>query len=436
MGTSEGPGDQSMTPSVQVLLMAVLLVCSAFVSGSETALFALSRQQLRGFERSEQRLKQIVVHLMRQPRKVLTSVLIANTTVNICFFAVSFFLFENISRTHALLAGLGGLLVPFALIVLGEVCPKAIALSHCQRIAPLVAPLIETLALVLSPLRWVVDRGVVLPLTRIILPGHGEPPHVSTEELRTLVEMSTRQGVINVRENSILQQVVALPEVSVRAIMVPRVDIIAVSLDASREEICCRFADSGKKKLPVYGNDLDDIRGVISAVELHTNPQKTIEELTRPVRFVPEQANLLQLVQHFRRTKTQRAIVVDEYGGTAGLVSLEDVLEEIVGDIGDADETPSEPTVEPIDERTYRLSGDIAVRSLAEYFGVRPGAQGVETLGGFMLSQLGRLPEPGDVVRTANLRLTVEKVAARRVGLVRVELVDATGETEAQEETP
>ena len=140
--------------------------------------------------------------------------------------------------------------------------------------------------------------------------------------------------------------------------------------------------------------------------------------------FVPEQADLLQLVREFRRTGTQLAIVVDEYGGTAGLVSLEDVMEWIVGDIADADEPPREPLAEVIDARTYRLSGDISVRSLAEYFGVRPGAERVETLGGFILWHLGRLPRPGDVVHTANLKLTVETMAARRVESIRVELVE------------
>jgi len=413
-----------MVPHFQLILLAVLLVCSATVSGSETALFALSRHQLRAMGRCESRFERMAAQLMRRPRTVLVTVLIANTTVNICFFAVSFFLFQGLGGAHPSAMWVGGLLAAFALVLFGEMLPKAVALAHCGHLAPCVAPVIKTLAVVLSPLRAVLEHLVVSPLTQLILPGKGAGQHVSSEELRALVEMSARQGVINTRENEILQQIVALPETSVRSIMVPRMDLVAVSIEADRETVKQRIRDSGKKKLPVFGRDLDDILGLIHAIDLHVHPNRPPGKLLKPAHFVPEQANLLQMVQDFRRTGTQLAIVVDEHGGTSGLISLEDVMEHIVGDIADADEEPAAPTVEVIDERTYRLSGGISVRSLADYFGVRPGAEGVETLGGFMLSQLGRLPRPDDVVHTANLKLTVERVAARRVVSVRVELVE------------
>ncbi|MFH0982875.1 MAG: hemolysin family protein [Planctomycetota bacterium] len=424
-----------MIPHLQLVLLAVLLACSAMISCAETALFALSRQNLRAFERSENRFKRMAAHLRHQPRTVLMTVLITNTTVNVCFFTISVLLFKQIGGTHPLAAGLGGLLAPFVLIFCGEIFPKAAGLAYSPYLAPVAAPVVEGLALALTPLRVVLERAVVTPLTRIILPSKGVPPQVTTHELRALVELSARQGVINVHENDLLQQIVALPDTSVRSVMVPRVDMVAVPVTADRDTVSRRFRESGRKKLPVYGRNLDNILGLIHAVDLHINmdpnrdregaaPNRPLRELLKPVYFVPEQANLLQLLQDFRRSGTQLAIVVDEYGGTAGLVSLEDVLEHLVGDLADADEKPSAPTVERVDEKTYRLSGDFAVRALADYFGIRPGTEGVETLGGFMLSQLGRLPQPGDVVRTANLKLTVERVTSRRVDSVRVELVD------------
>ncbi|MCK4660015.1 MAG: HlyC/CorC family transporter [Phycisphaerae bacterium] len=413
-----------MGSQLQLALLVVLLVCSAMVSGSETALFALSRQNLRAFERSSNRFKRSAAMLMRRPRTVLITVLIANTTVNICFFAVSVIFFRHLSRVHPLAAVVGSLLAPFVLILFSEVLPKAAALAHSQNLAPYTAPLIKGLAIALTPLRIALEHLVVSPLTRMIIPGRAEKPHVTTAELKTLVEMSARQGVINVRENEILQQIVAFPETSVRSVMVPRMNIAAVPITADREAVRRRIRESGKKRIPVFGRDMDDILGLIHAVDLHLNHKCPLCELLKPAHFVPEQANLLQLVREFRRSGTQLAIVVDEYGGTAGLVSLEDVMEQIVGDIADADEETPQPTVETIDENTYRLSGDISVSSLADYFGVRPGAERVETLGGFMLSRIGRLPKPGDFVRVSNLKLTVERVAARRVEYVLAELAD------------
>ena len=413
-----------MALQLHLILLAVLLACSAIISGSETALFALSRQDMRAFQCSGDRFKEVAARLMRRPRTVLMTVLMANTAVNICFFAVSVVLIARVGRAYPFVTWLGALLAPFALVVFSEVLPKTVALAHGSYLAPFTAPLIQSLALVLTPPRWILDRAVVLPLTRIILPGRSAGPRVTSGELRALVEMSARQGVINVRENEILQQIVALPETPVRSVMVPRVNIAAVSIKADRGTVGRRIRTSGRKKIPVFGRDLDDILGLIYAVDLHLDRTRPLHELLKPVHFVPEQADLLQLVREFRRTGTQLAIVVDEYGGTAGLVSLEDVMEWIVGDIADADEPPREPLAEVIDARTYRLSGDISVRSLAEYFGVRPGAERVETLGGFILWHLGRLPRPGDVVHTANLKLTVETMAARRVESVRVELVE------------
>ncbi len=413
-----------MSHHLQLLLLAALLACSATASGCETALFALTRQNLRAFACSENRFKQLAAYLMGHPRLVLITVLITNTTVNVCFFVVSFFFFEQLSLAHPLAAWLGGIAAPFVLILCGEVLPKAACLAHGPSLAPVAAPLIESVALLLTPLRWVLERAVVAPLTRILVPGPGESQHVTTDELRALVELSARQGVINVRENEILQRIVVLPETSVRSIMVPRVDMDAVSFAADRKTLLRRLRESGRTKIPVYGRGLDDILGLIHAVDVHLERGRPLRELLKPVHFVPEQANLLQLVQDFRRRGTQLAIVVDEHGGTAGLVALEDVLEHIVGDLADADEAAFAPRVEVIDRNAYRLSGDVSVRALADYFGVGAGVERVETLGGFMLSQLGRLPQPGDVVRTANLKLTVERVAARRVETVRVELIE------------
>ncbi|MCP4592356.1 MAG: HlyC/CorC family transporter [bacterium] len=424
-----------MSAPVQLILLSVLVTCSAAVSGSETALFALSRQQLRAFERSTHGFRRLVAQLMRRPRAVLMTVLIANTTVNILFFAVSFFFFKRLSHTSPVTAGIGAVASPFVLVVFSEVLPKAIALTQCQRLAPVSAPLIEMLAVILAPLRHVLDRVIVTPLTRAFAPGRVEDPQVSGAELRALVEVSARQGVINVWESEILQGIVALPSVSVKAVMVPRVDIIAVSLDSERESVKRCIRESGKKKLPVYGRDLDDVRGMIHATDLYIHPDRSIHELLKPAHLAPEQADLLQLVTDFRRTGTQLAIVVDEFGGTAGLVSLEDVMEQIVGDITDADEPSAPPSVQTIDDRTYRLSGDASFRSLADFLGVEPGAERVETLGGYLWARIGRLPRPGDTVRTANLTLTVESVTGRRIQYVRVELTDPDDHPQSTEQS-
>jgi CBS domain containing-hemolysin-like protein len=211
-----------------------------------------------------------------------------------------------------------------------------------------------------------------------------------------------------------LQAVVGLSDVSVRSIMIPRVDILAVSVGDDHAAIRSTIAQSRKTKIPIYDRDIDDVRGVLYARDLHLHPDRPLARLVRPIGFVPEQANLIQVIRHFRKTHTQMALVVDEYGGVAGLVSLEDVLEVIVGDLPGGDHSEP-PLAETIDQNTYRLSGRLRVREWASLFGITPADKQVDTLGGLVTARLGRFPRVGDSVRTGNLTLTVESMRGRRV---------------------
>ena len=398
------------------ILLPVLLVCSGVVSGSETALFGLSRLELREFATGGGPLRRQAWQLMQHPRRVLMTVLIANTAVNVLFFAISVVLLEHISQRSPLMASVGGVTALLTLIIFGEILPKAVARSDAARFAPLVAPIIRTLQMVLGPVQTVLQVLLVEPLTRLLQGPAGPPDEVTVDELRTLVETSAHQGVIDSAENRMLQEIVALPETKVRSIMQPRVDVVAVGLDEDPQQVRRRMWEVRLTKLPVYGRDLDDVRGLVYARDLHLHQDAPLGELIRPVQFVPEQIHLLQLIEHFRNTESQLAIVVDEYGGMAGLVTLRDVLEEIVGAVGGADR-PTEPVTEVIDENTYRLTGDLSVRDWAERFGM----SGVwanarfETVAGLVLAELGRMPREGDSVRIHNLTLTVERLEGRRI---------------------
>lgn len=450
---------------LQWLLLVVLLACSGIVSGSETALFGLSRLELRDFAAAGGRLKRQAQQLMLRPRRVLMTVLIANTAVNVLFFAISFVTFKPLSKNHPVAASLGGVAALLAVILFGEVLPKAAARAHAARLAPLVAPLVQGLQTALGPIRLILRVSLIEPITRLACGQsaagrtHAASEEVSIEELQALVEMSARQGVLDSAENRMLHQIVALPEISVRSVMRPRVDVIAVPLDADLGAVCTRMQQAGLTKLPVYGRDLDDVRGLVYAREVYPHvvtrtpagrglPESTggswragtsgtesgptrLGDLIRPVNFVPEQSNLLQVIEHFQASRSQLAMVVDEYGGVAGLVTLEDVLEQIVGELSGA-EQPTEPAVEPIDENTYRLAGDLNVRDWAQRFGVAGlGSSRFQTVAGLVLAELGRLPREGDSVRIHNLTLTVERLAGRRIG--RILLTRGAGRTANRE---
>ena len=397
------------------LLLVLLLLCSGIVSGSETALFSLPRQVLHEYGQAPGRLKRRVHTLMHRPRQVLMTVLIANTAINVAIFTVSFFVLRHLSSSMTLIAPLGGLLVPLAVIVVGEVLPKAVVLANPRRFAPAAATLISVLHIAFDPPQRVLDRWLVTPFTRLFAPSGSGNDTVSTEELRLLVDHSAREGVINSTENEMLQATVALADVSIREVMTPRVDIVSIGTNTDRATADTILRSSRPGRLPVCGRDLDDIRGVLYARDFYLFPDQPIRSLVRRVHFVPEQVDLMRLLRHFRTEKLHMAVVVDEFGGTTGLVTIEDIVGWIVGDLPDADTPRTEAATERIDDNTYRVPGDLSARVWAERFGAGEVDRHIDTVGGLILARLGRVPKEGDSVRIRNLTLTVEVMRHRRI---------------------
>ncbi len=401
-------------------LLVLLLVCSGVVSASETALFGLTRQALHEFRRADKPLRRRVHTVMQHPHRVLMTVLIANTAINVSIFTVSFLVLRQIPPHLVLVTAIGGAMVPLVVIVCGEMLPKATALANPGRFAPGAAALIGALQMVLRSLLWVLGTLVIEPLTRLLAPTASSSDGVTTDELRLLVEQSAAQGAINSTENEMLQATVAMGEVSVREVMTPRVDIVSVRLDADRATVHETIRESGRRRIPVIGKDLDDIKGVLYARDVYLNPQAPVRSLVRRIHYVPEQVTLMQLLRHFRTERIHLAVVVDEHGGTAGLVTIEDVVEWIVGDLPDAETPLPDAITELVDDNTYRLSGDLSARVWSDRFGAGDVDRRVDTVGGVILAKLGRVPRVGDSVSIRNLTLTVESMRQRRIQKVLV----------------
>lgn len=409
--------------------LLLLLVASGAVSAAETALFALNRQSLHDFERSASLLRRRGHRLMQQPTNVLMTVLITNTAVNVAIYALSFVALQSLGAKHPALAGVASAGVLLTVIFFGEVIPKVVALGNARRLAPPAAGMIWALQTVLGPLQWLLSALLVDPITRLVAPTSPPPDTVDTEELQLLVEHSAREGHINSTENEMLQAIVELAEASVREVMTPRVDIEFIRASDDPRTAYLTVKQSRQRILPICGRDLDDVRGLVFARDALLTTGAAISGgtagLVRPVRFVPEQINLAQLVRHFHDERSHFAIVVDEYGGTAGLVTVDDVVEWIVGGLPDSEAPRTAPVSERIDDDTYRLAGDLSVRDWAERFAVDEIDRHIDTIGGLILLKLGRLPREGDTVRIRNLTLTVEVMQKRRIARVLLRRVSA-----------
>jgi CBS domain containing-hemolysin-like protein len=410
--------------------MLALLAASAFFSGSETALFNLSREQLRRFAASRNPLRRGAARLMADPRRLLVTVLFGNMTVNTAFFVMGVMLVHKIGAQAPDAAGrwrfIIGTLTPLLVIVFGEVTPKSVAAAMPDRIAPLAALPLAVLEYVVLPLRVILAYGVVAPLVRLIV-GARRPARgfVTAEELQTIIEAAEAEGAVSADEGDMLADVLELGEVRVREAMTPRVDVVGTDIHTPTRDVIPVFTRVRKTKLLVYDGQADNVAGVVYAKSALLEPDRPLRDLVRPVHYVPETKTVESLLKDFRARRIQFAAVVDEYGGLAGIVTLEDCLEQIVGDIEAEPEGAAGPPVRRMDDGSYLLAGGLSVRSWEDFFDMDlpEGGPRYATVAGFVTSLLGRLPERGDTARWRNLALTVEEVRRRRVTRVRLRLL-------------
>ncbi len=403
-------------PLFSILTLLVLLVLSGMFSGSEAVLFSLSPMQLQRDAASANPLRRAVARLMEHPRQTLLVILLGNTAVNVLLFVMSYLVFGSL---------LGLLSVP-AVLVFGEVVPKTVGTALADRLAPLSAALIRISGLVLGPVARALDAAVVVPLSRLIFGAEHarKEPQLSPRELKTLLELSRRRGVLGWAESRYLREVIDLSGLKVRDIMVPRVEMVTFDIREPAERLRELMRRTRLTKVPVHEGSIDRILGLIYAKVLFFEPDKPLRELIQPVHFVPELISLEQLLEHFRRTRSQIAVAVDEYGGVAGLVTLEGLAEQIVGEIREPEERPAEPEVVQLSDREFEIAGSLSIHDWVDVFGGEPADPRIATVGGLVISRLGRPARLGDVVCLGNLELRVVGLRGRRITRLRVRLLE------------
>jgi len=402
-----------------IVLLVVLLALSALFSMSETALFSLPSERLAALRRSEGASDRRVAALLANPRRLLVSIIFANTTVNILFYATCFVLTLRLLAAGwswgGVAVSIGSLL---AVVIFGEVSPKAVAVHYAERVSGAVALPVSLTCRILGPIVGAFD-GAVGHITRGMLRGRTNPP-LELDELKLLIEETRKDGAMDPREKALIEEVVDLCEIKVREVMVPRVDVAMVASDASREELLAVARDAKRATIPVYSGTRDRIVGVVSLKRALLEPDRPLAELLEEVPFVPENQSIDALLTQFRHAGGRFAVVLDEYGGTEGIVTLEDVVEEIVGDITEDYDDDAE-AVREIGEGEYLLAGNLPVREWEELFGMSFEDTGITTLGGYVMDILGHVPGPGESVTRGRLRFTVESMKGRRIEKVRLQ---------------
>ncbi len=401
----------------QALVMFLLLCFSAFFSASETAFFSLTREEIKRFGKSNKKTERLAKSLLQSPKNLLITILLGNMLANIGFFCISYGVIQKVvassSYGSAWKAGIVCAISLLTIIIMGEVIPKNIAVRIPSQYSRLSAFPIYIFDRLFLPFR--LPLGVIVnALNRAFGGGGAEEKCVTIDELKMLVEFSEKEGIVDRAERAMIHGVLDFKRVLVKEIMLPRVDMNLFDIDGTVEEFLELARRTKCTKFPAYEGTTDNIMGIIHAKDVFLNPAVRLRDILKPVHFVPESKGVEGLLRQFRREGSQMAIVVDEYGGTAGLITLEDIIEEIVGEIQDEHEKPRE-TIKKVEENKYLISGDFSIRDWADYFGVEVGPMDVDTVGGLVVSLLEHIPKKGDSVKYKAFIFTVESVRKRRI---------------------
>lgn len=420
---------QLLTPStldllLRALIFIFLLGCSALISGSETALFSLSSTEIE--EEAEKDSGSIIVQLLRRPQKLLATLLIANNLVNISivlvFDPLGDFLFGSMNEWVRAIFEVG--ILTFVILLCGEILPKIYANRNNLAFARRIAPIIKVLDLCLTPV-----SAIMTLFTSFINDKLHKRSSISVGQLSQALELTSQEDTTR-EEHKILSGIVSFGNTDIRAVMHPRIDISAIDETMSYKEVLAFIQENGYSRVPVYQDNIDNITGIIYAKDLlpYLDQQEfDWRRIKRKAFFVPENKKLDDLLSEFQQKKIHLAIVVDEYGGTSGVITLEDVIEEIVGEI--SDEYDSEDTFyTKLDENNFLFDGKTPLKDFYRVLAIEEEIQekfekirgDSETIAGFLLELIEAFPEKKQEIPFENYLFTIESIDKKRIKQLKV----------------
>jgi len=413
-----------VTLALELLAVAALILLNAFFVAAEYGLVTARRTRLRELEQQGSRRARLVLRLTSTPSHFIAAMQLGVTATSLGIGALGepalARVFDNVTATIVAFT-LAFLIVTFLHVVVGELIPKGVALSYSDRVALAVSAPVRAFFFIFKPLIWVLERSSELALTLLgMKPPEGGTPPLSEAELRMLLESSSEHGEIQKEETEMLYKVFDFADKEASDVMVPRPEVVALSIDLPPAECLAAVVDSPYTRYPVYRGTLENIVGILHVRDLFSQmievgiERVNIEELLREPHLVPETKDLAALLADFRRTGQHMAIVVDEYGGMEGIATLEDLLEEIVGEIEDEFDLPDE-SVERITEDTIHVDGTYSIDDFNEQFSTDLPVEDYHTLAGFVFGQLGHAAVPGDVVEHDGLHFEVLEVEGSRI---------------------
>lgn len=414
----------------QFIIMAVLVLMSAYFSATETAFSSLNRTKIKALAEKGDKRAALVNRLSDNYDRLLSTILIGNNIVNIAATAIATVVFIRIYKDIG--ATVSTVFTTVVILVFGEITPKSIAKDCPEKFAMFSAPALNLLIYILMPLNFLFSLWKKL-VSKIF--GLEADTKMSHDELLMLVDEVQQDGSVDEDEGELLKNAIEFTEREAEDILTHRVDLEAVSIDCTKEEIAKAFNESKFSRILVYDGDIDHIVGVIHIKDFYTEygiTQKSIKKIITPAIFVMKNEKVNDILRQLQKEKSHIAVVVDEYGGTYGIVTMEDILEELVGEIWDEHDEEN-VVIKKIGPDTYSVDGYMDMNDFCEYFDIDAETDAV-SVGGWVMEQMGQIPDSGECFNYENLSITVDKIENHRVAFVTVKVSQCDDEKPAKKD--
>lgn len=408
--------------TAQIITLLVLLILSGFFSGSETAIISVSDAKVRSLTKEKKRGSHTLSILKKNPHKLLITILIGNNLVNIGASVLATVVFTNLFGSTGL--GIATGVMTFLVLVFGEITPKSFATKYSVAISLFVAKPLYILQVILTPIIWIMDKLVKLLMS--VMGSEYNDEDVSEEEIKALIELGAEKGSIEKREKELLKNILQFNDITVEEVMTPRVSIEALPVESTLQEAIDFVIKKSHSRIPIYEDTIDNVVGIVTIKDVlmlseQFNDNKKLEncELKKPL-VVPVSKKIDVLFKEFQKARTHLAIVLDEYGGTAGLVTLEDLLEEIVGEIIDESDVEEMP-IKAVSEYEIEAHGITKLEDINDYLGINLKGNDKEAISALILDKLHRFPKTGEVIKFPHATVKVLKMHDNKIVRVSVE---------------
>lgn len=408
--------------AIQLLILVILVIFSAFFSSAETSLTTVNRIRIKNLAEEGNKRAAAVLRVADDSGKMLSAILIGNNIVNILASSLATVLATRLLGNKGV--GIATGIVTIVILVFGEITPKTLATIHSEKLALIYAPLVYYLMIILTPVIFIINKLSLCFLKLLRVDPNSKNDTMTENELRSIVDVSHEEGVIESEERQMICNVFDFGDSFAKDIMIPRVDMIFAHVDATREELIELFKKEKFTRLPVYEETTDDVIGILNIKDLllyDSDMEFHVRDILRSAYFTYEYKKTSELMIDMKQDSNNLAIVLDEYGATAGLITLEDLLEEIVGEIRDEYDEDEENLIQRVSEREYLIEGSMKLDDVNDALGLSFKSEDYDSIGGLIIELLDRLPEENEAVTTEDgICLKVENIDKNRIDTVRL----------------